>query len=95
MRPFERYLSYEEIRKGSMATSQSLNRLLYMSKSDRVYAEDSQKIEKYLRMIGGECAVVERKEKREELVQFLNFCIKYIRSIEVKQFSGNTCNYTD
>ena len=45
---------FEEVSKGATSASQSLSRLLYMSKADRVYAEDAEKIEKFLRGIGGE-----------------------------------------
>ena len=76
---------FEEDSKGATSASQSLSRLLYMSKADRVYAEDAEKIEKFLRGIGGEWTEREgKRERREEIVVFMNFCIKYIRSIEVK-----------
>lgn len=56
-----------------------------MSRADRVYAEDTEKVKRILGGIGGEMMEREgKRERREELVVFLNFCIKYIRSIEVK-----------
>lgn len=77
---------FEEVSKGSAAACHSLNRLLYMSKAERVYAEYTERVGEYLRRIGGgEGSAMERKERREEFVQFMNFCIKYIRSIEVNE----------
>ncbi len=79
---------FEEVRKGSSATSQFLSRLLYMSKADRIYAEDVGKIEGFLKGIGGDWMDQEmkrdKKEEREDFVIFINFCIKYIQSTEVK-----------
>lgn len=76
-------LHYEarEVNKSAAASEQTTRHLLYLNKSKRLFAEESERAGEFFKRISREYE--EDKSSGSDIVYFLNFCIKYIESIDV------------
>jgi hypothetical protein len=82
-------LNYEcgEVNKSAAASEQTTRHLLYLNKSKRLYAEDSQRAGEFLKAFCNEY-----QEDKGGIVHFMHFCIKYIESSEVKDRAPSSIN---
>ena len=73
-------LQYEcgEVIKAVDASEKTIKQLLYLNKSNQLHTDESERVGLFLNGISKEMQMNEA-----DLVYYLNFCIRYIESIEV------------